>query len=83
MGLSVDESQKLAEENGLRLLIDSVYSSKPKNTVIIQNPVPFSDSVESWVKSNRIIYLTLVRKMEQKVKLPDVAAGVGKNKVES
>lgn len=71
-GLSIEESQQIADENGLRLSIDSVYSSKPKNTVILQNPLPFSDSVESWVKTNRIIYLTLVRKAEQKIKLPKI-----------
>lgn len=72
MGLSIEEAIELAEDNDLRYFIDSVYAPKPKNTIILQNPVPFSDSVESWVKSNRIIYLTVVRKMEQKIKLPNI-----------
>ncbi len=72
LGLSIEEANELADENNLRLTIDSVYADKPKNTVILQSPKPFSDSVESWVKSNRIIYLTLVRKMEQKIKLPSI-----------
>lgn len=72
LGLSLDEANKLAEDNDLRLVIDSVYSSKPLNTVILQNPVPHSDSTESWVKSNRIIYLTVVRSTKQKIKLPKI-----------
>ncbi|MDB4089072.1 PASTA domain-containing protein [Flavobacteriales bacterium] len=72
LGLSIEEATELAETNDLRLTIDSVYANKPKNTVILQSPKPFSDSLESWVKSNRIIYLTLVRKMEQKIKLPAI-----------
>ena len=72
LGLSIEEANELADENNLRLTIDSVYADKPKNTIIRQSPKPFSDSVESWVKSNRIIYLTLVRKMEQKIKLPSI-----------
>lgn len=72
LGLSVGEAEELANANGLRLTIDSVYANKLKNTVILQSPKPFSDSLESWVKSNRIIYLTVVRKMEQKIKLPSI-----------
>ncbi|MEN8839161.1 MAG: PASTA domain-containing protein [Flavobacteriales bacterium] len=72
LGLTLSESQKLAKENGLRLSIDSVYSSKPLNSVILQNPVPHSDTTESWVKTQRIIYLTLVRSTKQKIKLPAI-----------
>jgi len=72
MGLTIEEAMDLADENNLRYSIDSVYASKPKNTIILQNPLPFSDSVESWVKSDRYIYLTVVRKMEQKIKLPNI-----------
>ncbi len=72
IGLSIEEAMELADENNLRYSVDSVYASKPKNTIILQNPLPFSDSVESWVKSNRFIYLTVVRKMEQKIKLPSI-----------
>ncbi|MEN8927759.1 MAG: PASTA domain-containing protein [Flavobacteriales bacterium] len=72
LGLSIEKATELANENNLRLTIDSVYADRPKNTVILQSPKPFSDSLESWVKSNRIIYLTVVRKMEQKIKLPSI-----------
>jgi len=72
MGMSLEEATNLAKENNLRLAIDSVYSSKPLNTVILQNPVPYSDSTESWVKNQRIIYLTLVRSTKQKIKLPAI-----------
>ena len=72
LGLSIEDATKLAEENDLRLVIDSVFSSKPLNTVILQNPVPHSDSTESWIKSNRIIYLTVVRSTKQKIKLPKI-----------
>ncbi len=72
MGLSLDEANKLAVENNLRLSVDSVFSSLPLNTVILQNPVPFSDTTESWVKSQRIVYLTLVRSTKQKIKLPSI-----------
>ena len=72
MGLSIEEATELAESNNLRLGVDSVFSSKPLNTVITQNPVPHSDSTESWVKRERIIYLTVVRKTRQKIKLPHI-----------
>lgn len=72
LGLSIEEAEELANTYELRLTIDSVYANKQKNTVILQSPKPFSDSLESWVKSNRIIYLTVVRKMEQKIKLPAI-----------
>ncbi len=72
LGLSLEEANDLAKENDLRLSIDSVFSSKPLNTVILQNPVPFSDSTESWVKAQRIIYITLVRSTKQKIKLPAI-----------
>lgn len=72
LGLTIEEANELANSNDLRLTIDSVYANKPKNTVILQSPKPYSDSLESWVKTNRIIYLTLVRKMEQKIKLPSI-----------
>ncbi len=72
MGLTIEEAMKLADENNLRYSVDSVYASKPKNTIILQNPLPFSDSIESWVKRDRFIYLTVVRKLEQKIKLPSI-----------
>lgn len=72
IGLSLEEASEIAETNGLRLSIDSVFSSHPKNTIILQNPVAHTDSTESWVKGNRIIYLTIVRNSIQKVKVPDV-----------
>lgn len=72
MGLSLEEASQLAEEHNLRLSVDSVYSSLPLKSVILQNPVPHSDTTESWVKSQRIIYLTLVRSTKQKIKLPAI-----------
>ncbi len=72
MGMSLAEAKQLAKENNLRLSVDSVFSSLPLNTVILQNPIPHSDSTESWVKSQRIIYLTLVRSTKQKIKLPAI-----------
>ena len=72
MGLSIEEATELAETNNLRLGVDSVFSSKQLNTVSTQNPVPHSDSTESWVKRERIIYLTVVRKTRQKIKLPHI-----------
>jgi eukaryotic-like serine/threonine-protein kinase len=72
IGLSIEEANKLAADNNLRLEIDSVFSSKPLNTIILQNPVSHSDSTQSWVKSNRIVYLTLVRSSKQQIKLPNI-----------
>lgn len=73
IGLSVSEAQKLAEENNLVLDIDSVYMPKvEKGTVFLQNPVGYSDSTKSWVKSGRKIYLTSVRTSVQMIPLPDV-----------
>ena len=75
IGLSIEEAKTLADEHDLRLFIDSVYSAKPKNTVIIQSPISHSDSTESWVKSNRKIYLTVVRNSAQLIKLPEITKG--------
>ena len=75
LGLSIEEAQSLAEENNLRISVDSVFSSKPKNTIIRQSPTSHSDSTESWVKSNRKIYLTVVRKSAQMVEMPEITKG--------
>jgi len=83
IGLTVENAQKLAEENDLRITIDSVFSSRPKNTVILQSPIFHTDSTESWVKNNRKIYLTVVKNSRQLVEIPDLLNAGGKSAVAS
>jgi hypothetical protein len=73
VGLTVSNAQKLAEKNNLSLVIDSVFMHKvEKGTVFLQNPIPYSDSAKSWVKSERKIYLTSVRTSVQMIALPEI-----------
>jgi eukaryotic-like serine/threonine-protein kinase len=68
-GLSLQEAQKVALDQGLRLqVIDSVYiQGKPGGTIVAQNPSP-----SLKVKSNRIIFITLNAINAEKVEVPNV-----------
>jgi beta-lactam-binding protein with PASTA domain len=68
-GLKIDKIAKLETSKDLELvIIDSVYDvSKPKGTVISQEPLP-----NSHVKFHRKIYLTLVASLPEQVSMPDL-----------
>lgn len=73
VGMSVTDAQKLADEKDLMLIIDSVFmAGAEKGTIFLQNPIPYTDSTKSWVKSGRKMYLTSVRTSVQMIPLPDI-----------
>ncbi len=75
IGLQINEAQQLAKEKDLVLVIDSVFSSSaPKGSILLQNPIGHSDSTNSWVKPQRKIYLSAVRKSVQMFPLPEIDA---------
>jgi len=68
-GLTIDQIAKLETSKDFELVVvDSVYDlSKPKGSVISQEPLP-----HSHVKANRKIYVTLVASMPEQVSMPDL-----------
>lgn len=73
IGVTVNEAEKLAKESNLVLVIDSVFMPEiKKGTIFLQNPIAYTDSTKSWVKSGRKIYLTSVRTSIQMIPLPEV-----------
>lgn len=71
IGMQVEDAIKLAEEQGLQLSIDSVfYTRATKGSIYLQDPIAFSDTTHSWVKPNRKIYVTSVRREQQMLDFP-------------
>jgi eukaryotic-like serine/threonine-protein kinase len=68
-GLTLAQIAKLESSRDFELvIIDSVYdTSKPKGSVISQEPLP-----RSHVKASRKIYLTLVASQPEKISMPDL-----------
>lgn len=67
-GLKVDDAIRILDENGLRYKIDSVFvMDKEPGLVLEQDPDP-----ETNVKTNRIIYLTIVSSQTPDVTFPDI-----------
>ncbi len=67
-GLNINEAIGVLDEKGLRYQIDSVYvMDKPAGMVLEQDPDP-----ETNVKTNRIIYLTIVSFQTPDVNFPDI-----------
>ena len=81
-GLSADNAIKMLEEQGFDYRVDSVFKvDEAPGTIIEQDPDP-----GTFVKENRIIYLTMVSTLAPNVSLPDIeqtpfisASGVLKN----
>ncbi|GAB2977894.1 hypothetical protein GCM10027049_11500 [Mucilaginibacter puniceus] len=81
-GLSADNAIKMLEDQGFDYRVDSVYKvDVAPGTIIEQDPDP-----GTFVKENRIIYLTMVKTEAPIISLPDVegnlfieASGVLKN----
>jgi eukaryotic-like serine/threonine-protein kinase len=68
-GLTMGQIGKLSANKDFELVVvDSVYdASKPKGSVISQDPQP-----GSHVKANRKIYLTLIASLPEQVSMPDL-----------
>ncbi len=67
-GLDIEKAITLLEQEGLRYQIDSVFvMDKAPGLVLEQDPDP-----ETNVKSNRIIYLTIVSSQTPDVNFPDI-----------
>ena len=82
----LDDSLKLLEvEYKIR---DSVYSDDyPMGMIIQQDPLPHSEDFPNYIKPNRTIYLTIVKKQEIYKIIPDLLTNVtskniGKSKLE-
>ena len=82
----LDDSLKLLEfEYKIR---DSVYSDDyPMGMIIQQDPLPHSEDFPNYIKPNRTIYLTIVKKQEIYKTIPDLLTNVtskniGKSKLE-
>jgi eukaryotic-like serine/threonine-protein kinase len=69
MGLTMNEISRLESAEDLEIVVvDSVYdATKPKGTVISQDPMP-----KSHVKANRKIYITLIATMPEQINMPDL-----------
>jgi len=68
-GLSVDRAIQTLEDQGLGYQIDSVYvPDEPPGTIVEQDP-----DAGTNVKANRIIYLTMVKRLSPPVALPDLS----------
>ena len=83
----IDDSLKLLEvEYKIR---DSVYSDDyPMGMIIQQDPLPHSEDFPNYIKPNRTIYLTIVKKQEIYKTTPDLLTNVtskniGKSKLET
>lgn len=83
----IDDSLKLLEvEYKIR---DSVYSDDyPMGMIIQQDPLPHSEDFPNYIKPNRTIYLTIVKKQEIYKIIPDLLTNVtskniGKSKLET
>ena len=83
----IDDSLKLLEvEYKIR---DSVYSDDyPRGMIIQQDPLPHSEDFPNYIKPNRTIYLTIVKKQEIYKTIPDLLTNVtskniGKSKLET
>ena len=68
-GVAIEELDNFIQGKKMNyVIIDSLYSTTyPRGTVINQDPKP-----NTKVKDNRTIYLTVIARMPEKVKMPDL-----------
>lgn len=67
-GLNIEKAIEILESNGFRYQIDSVFVlDKEPGTVLEQDPDPATN-----VKSNRVIYLSIVSSQTPDVNFPDI-----------
>lgn len=73
VGLHVNELSQLQRDDLVFVVNDSVFSDvHPKGMVIRQDPEAHEEERESYVKSGRKIYLTVVSQREQMVEVPNL-----------
>ncbi len=89
IGIHVDDLESFTDGKELRYVVrDSVYSDDyPLGTVIKQDPNFHSEQLPNFVKPNRRIYLTIVKKVGEYKTVPDLltnntSKAVGKAKLE-
>ena len=89
IGVHVDDLEDFTSGKELRYVVrDSVYSDDyPLGTVIKQDPIFHSKELPNYVKPNRRIYLTIVKKIGEYKVVPDLltnntSKAVGKAKLE-
>ena len=89
IGVHVDDLEAFTDGKELRYVVrDSVYSDEyPLGTVIKQDPLFHSENAPNYVKPNRRIYLTIVKKIGEFKVVPDLltnntSKAVGKAKLE-
>jgi beta-lactam-binding protein with PASTA domain len=89
IGVHVDDLEAFTSGKELRYIVrDSVYSDDyPLGTVIKQDPMFHTNELPNYVKPNRRIYLTVVKKIGEYKVIPDLLSNntskaVGKAKLE-
>ena len=89
IGVHVDDLEAFTEGKELRYVVrDSVFSDDyPLGTVIKQDPMFHTNELPNYVKPNRRIYLTVVKKIGEYKVIPDLLSNntskaVGKAKLE-
>ena len=90
IGVQVSEIDDSLDLLGIEYKIrDSVYSDDfPMGMIIQQDPLPHSEEFPNFIKPNRTIYLTIVKKQEIYKIIPDLLSNVtskliGKSKLET
>ena len=89
LGIQINDLNDTLEELELRYEIrDSIYSENhPMGMIIQQDPKAHSDNFPNYIKPNRNLYLTIVKRQEIYKTIPDLMANVyskniGKSKLE-
>lgn len=83
IGIHVDDVDEFINGKDLRYVInDSVYSDEfEPGQVIRQNPPPYTDEQPEYVKPNRRIYLTIVKKEGEYKEVPDLTSNYNSKKL--
>ena len=89
LGIQINDLNDNLEELDLRYEIrDSIYSENhPMGMIIQQDPKPHSNNFPNYIKPNRNLYLTIVKRQEIYKTIPDLMSNVyskniGKSKLE-
>ena len=89
LGIQINNLNDTLEKLELRYEIrDSIYSENhPMGMIIQQDPKPHSENFPNYIKPNRNLYLTIVKKQEIYKTVPDLMSNVcskniGKSKLE-
>ena len=89
LGIQINDLNDTLEDLELRYEIrDSIYSENhPMGMIIQQDPKPHSNNFPNYIKPNRNLYLTIVKRQEIYKTIPDLMSNVyskniGKSKLE-